>query len=149
MFLLPPKKRLIKVSQILLHPKNVHEVLPIKKLYNRSLFFPTSVTSLYVTFIDIYAYFIKNMAKNTYKKCSFSVFVNHEGVKVKVVNYIKHLKRKLFWAKEKWVKLNDCMFFQNAASSHTSKLVQDFLTEGNIFTFVSKNDHIFSLIRTV
>ena len=92
---------MIKVSQILLHPKNVHEVLPIKKLYNRSLFFPTSVTRLYVTFIDIHAYFIKNMAKNTYKKYNFSFFVNHEGVKVKVVNYTKHLKRKLFWAKAK------------------------------------------------
>lgn len=93
---------MIKVSQILLHPKNVHAVLPINKTYNRSVFFPTSVANLYVTFMDIYAYFIKNTAKNTYIKYSFSFFVNHEGIKVKVVNYINHLKRQLFGAKEKF-----------------------------------------------
>ena len=43
-------------------PKNVHTVLSIDIFYNRYVFLPKLVTDLYVTFIDIYACFSKNVA---------------------------------------------------------------------------------------
>ena len=49
--------------QILFYPKNVCVVLPIDKFYNRSVFLPKSMTGLYVTFIDIYTYFSKNIVR--------------------------------------------------------------------------------------
>ena len=43
------------------YPKNVRAVLPIDKRYNCPVFLPKSVTGLYVTFVDIYAYFSKKL----------------------------------------------------------------------------------------
>lgn len=67
-------------------------------------------------------------------------FVNNQGLKVNAINYHKHLEKQLFPAIEKVVKRNDWVFIQDGASSHTSNLVQNYLSNTLKKRFVTKTE---------
>ena len=67
-------------------------------------------------------------------------FVNEGGIKVNAVRYHQHLKRELFPAIEKFMTRGDWIFVQDGASSHTSDLVQGFLSDTLKNRFVRKDE---------
>lgn len=67
-------------------------------------------------------------------------FVNNKGLKVNAVSYHKHLKGQLFPAIEKVTKRKDWIFVQDGATSHTSNLVQNYLSDTLKKRFISKTE---------
>ena len=67
-------------------------------------------------------------------------FVNDKGLKVNAVNYHKHLKKQLIPDIEKVTKRRDWIFMQDGASSHTSNLVQNYLSDTMKKRFVRKTE---------
>lgn len=73
-----------------------------------------------------------------YQGATKPFFVNNKGLKVNARSYHKHLKTQLFPAIEKLIKREDWIFLQDGATSHTSNLVQDYLSNTLKKRFVNK-----------
>ena len=67
------------------------------------------------------------------------IFVNNKGLKINAKNYRNHLKRQLFPAIGNLYPCDDWIFLQDGASSHTSNIVQNFLSETIPRRFIKKD----------
>ena len=67
------------------------------------------------------------------------IFVNNKGLKINAKNYRNHLKRQLFPAIEKVYPRDDWIFLQDGASSHTSNIIQNLLSETIPRRFIKKD----------
>ena len=75
----------------------------------------------------------------TWYGVSKPIFVNRKGLKVNAARYHDHLKKELFPAIKKIYPREDWIYMQDGATSHTSKLVQNFLEETIPRRYVKKD----------